>query len=94
MEPSNQSDDEGAATGPSHETAEDDFEAAIARLEHIVTAMEEGSLPLEESLKLYEQGVALARQCQQRLDKAEAHIQILQDNLLRPADEATGDDVS
>lgn len=61
-----------------------DFETALARLESLVARMESGTLPLEESLAVYEQGVELARICQQRLDHAEQQVKVLQDNLLRP----------
>jgi exodeoxyribonuclease VII small subunit len=54
-----------------------DFESAIAELETIVKALEEGDLPLEKSLGLYERGVQLARFCQARLDEAEKRIEIL-----------------
>ncbi len=54
-----------------------DFESAIAELETIVKALEEGDLPLEKSLELYERGVQLARFCQARLDEAEKRIEIL-----------------
>lgn len=61
-----------------------DFESALAQLEELVVAMESGTLPLDQSLALYEKGVALARICQHRLDLAEQQVKVLQDNLLRP----------
>ena len=54
-----------------------DFEAAIAELEGIVKKLEEGDLPLETSLGLYERGVALSRFCHARLEEAERRIEIL-----------------
>lgn len=54
-----------------------DFESAIAELETIVKTLEEGDLPLEKSLALYERGVHLARYCHQRLEEAERRIEIL-----------------
>jgi exodeoxyribonuclease VII small subunit len=54
-----------------------DFESAIAELETIVKSLEEGDLPLEKSLELYERGVQLSRFCQARLDEAEKRIEIL-----------------
>lgn len=63
-----------------------DFETALAQLESLVARMESGSLPLDESLVVYEQGVELARICQQRLDHAEQQVKVLQGNLLRPLD--------
>jgi exodeoxyribonuclease VII small subunit len=61
-----------------------DFETALARLESLVTQMESGSMPLEKSLAAYQEGVNLARYCQQRLDAAEEQVKVLQGNLLRP----------
>ncbi len=54
-----------------------DFEAAIAELEGIVRKLEEGDLPLEQSLALYERGVHLSRYCHARLEEAEKRIEIL-----------------
>ena len=54
-----------------------DFEAAIAELETIVRKLEEGDLPLETSLTLYERGVHLSRFCHARLEEAERRIEIL-----------------
>jgi exodeoxyribonuclease VII small subunit len=54
-----------------------DFEAAIAELETVVKRLEEGDLPLEESLALYERGVQLSRFCHARLEEAERRIEIL-----------------
>lgn len=54
-----------------------DFEAALANLEALVEAMEEGELSLEESLKAFEQGIRLTRECQQALDQAEQKVQLL-----------------
>ena len=54
-----------------------DFEAAIAELESIVKKLEDGDLPLEESLKLYERGVQLSRFCHSRLEEAERRIEVL-----------------
>ena len=54
-----------------------DFEAAIAELESIVKKLEEGDLPLETSLQLYERGVQLSRFCHLRLEEAERRIEVL-----------------
>jgi exodeoxyribonuclease VII small subunit len=54
-----------------------DFEAAIAELETIVKKLEEGDLPLEGSLQLYERGIQLSRFCHARLEEAERRIEIL-----------------
>jgi exodeoxyribonuclease VII small subunit len=53
------------------------FEECLARLEQIVAALESGNLPLEESLKVFEEGVALARHCGRYLEEAERRIEIL-----------------
>ena len=53
------------------------FEDCLTRLEQIVTALEGGNLSLEESLKVYEEGVSLARHCARYLDDAERRIEIL-----------------
>ncbi len=54
------------------------FEAAMERLEAIVKALEGDGVPLDESLSLYEEGVALLRRCNRELDEAEQKVQILQ----------------
>ena len=53
------------------------FEAALDELEQIVAKLERGELKLEESLKLFERGVALARQCRQSLESAELKVKQL-----------------
>lgn len=54
-----------------------DFEASLAELETLVERMEQGELPLEESLKQFEQGIKLTRACQQALQEAEQKVQVL-----------------
>lgn len=54
-----------------------DFNQGLEALETIVQTMEEGDLSLEDSLKYFEQGVALTRQCQTALSKAEQKIALL-----------------
>ncbi|HYY59048.1 MAG TPA: exodeoxyribonuclease VII small subunit [Pyrinomonadaceae bacterium] len=53
------------------------FEAGLQALEKIVRELERGDLPLEESLKLFEEGVRLSRECQERLNQAERRIEVL-----------------
>jgi exodeoxyribonuclease VII small subunit len=53
------------------------FETCLVRLEQIVAALESGNLPLEESLKVFEEGVALARRCGRYLEEAERRIEVL-----------------
>ena len=50
------------------------FEASMQRLEEIVRTMERGELPLDQSLKLFEEGTALVRSCGTMLDDAELKI--------------------
>jgi exodeoxyribonuclease VII small subunit len=54
-----------------------DFETAIAELESIVKRLEQGDLPLEQSLELYERGVQLSRFCHAKLEEAERRIEVL-----------------
>jgi len=54
-----------------------DFEAAMAELEAIVERLEQGDLPLEESLKQFERGVELTRACQAALKQAEQKVKVL-----------------
>jgi exodeoxyribonuclease VII small subunit len=77
---------ESAAT--THSDLPQDFETALAQLEELVTNMESGALPLEESLIAYRRGVALTRICQERLAQAEQQISVLEAGLLRPFDAA------
>ncbi|NLY92024.1 MAG: exodeoxyribonuclease VII small subunit [Firmicutes bacterium] len=53
------------------------FEEALARLEQIVSELENGELNLEESLKLFEEGIALARHCNAKLDEAQGKVELL-----------------
>lgn len=73
------------------------FEASLEALEQIVAQLESGDLPLEKSLELFEQGIRLSRECQERLNQAERRIEILmRDNqgqpVARPFDETSGAD--
>ena len=65
------------------------YEQAVAELERLVQAMEDGRLPLEESIAAYRRGSELLKYCQQQLSEAERKIQILENGELRPFD-ATG----
>ena len=56
---------------------EKSFEAALARLSEIVSALEGGTAPLDKSLALYEEGISLVRFCTEKLDAAEAQIKVL-----------------
>jgi len=62
------------------------FETSLEELERVVRELEQGELPLEKSLELFEQGVKLSRECQERLNQAERRIEILlRDNQGRTA---------
>jgi len=54
-----------------------DFEAALTELDSIVKKLEDGDIPLEQSLQLFERGVQLSRFCHARLEEAERRIEIL-----------------
>lgn len=53
------------------------FEESLKKLESIVDQLEKGDLPLEQSLKLFEEGVGLSAVCKQELDTAEGKVQTL-----------------
>ena len=68
------------------------FEANMARLEQIVRAMDRGDVPLEESLKLFQEGTALVRSCGKLLDDAELEVKkILTDAEGEPVEEDFSD---
>jgi exodeoxyribonuclease VII small subunit len=67
------------------------FEQLYSRLEETVGKLEQGGLSLEDAIALYEQGMTLAKQCQERLDQAELKITRLRESfaaLPRPQDGA------
>jgi exodeoxyribonuclease VII small subunit len=53
------------------------FENAMTRLETIVSELEKGDLPLDESLKIFEEGIRLSKTCLKMLDDAERKVEIL-----------------
>jgi len=59
------------------EAQSQNFESSLAALEKIVRELERGELPLEKSLELFERGVKLSRECQERLQEAERRIEVL-----------------
>jgi exodeoxyribonuclease VII small subunit len=67
----------GAKTDEKEATTPATFEAAIKRLSEIVQTLECGDLPLEESLRLFEEGVKLSRISQERLDAAQKKVEQL-----------------
>ncbi|MFP4071733.1 MAG: exodeoxyribonuclease VII small subunit [Desulfovibrionales bacterium] len=56
---------------------EPNFETQLAKLQEIVQKLEEGELPLEKSVNLYKEGVALARSCRKKLEEARHEVEIL-----------------
>ena len=64
------------------------FESAMKELEALVQQMERGDLRLEESLQVFERGVALAQQCRKSLDVAELKVQNLLEHDSKSADDA------
>lgn len=67
---------------PAKKTQTSSFEDALNELEALVESMEQGELPLEESLKSFERGIVLTRTCQQALKAAEQKVEILSQNTL------------
>jgi exodeoxyribonuclease VII small subunit len=69
------------------------FEAAMARLEEIVHALEAGNLSLDDSLRVFEEGTGLLRLCTRRLEEAERRIEILNERgQTKPAPASLADD--
>jgi exodeoxyribonuclease VII small subunit len=56
---------------------EKSFEEALARLEDIIEELDQGELKLEESLRLFEEGIGLARYCNSKLDEAQGKVELL-----------------
>lgn len=61
----------------SDKTKDITFEEAMARLEEIVKYLESGNAPLDKSLEVFEEGVALVKLCNQKLDSAEQKVRFL-----------------
>ncbi|MFD1428078.1 exodeoxyribonuclease VII small subunit [Kroppenstedtia sanguinis] len=53
------------------------FEEAMDRLEEVVEHLESGEVPLEESIRLFEEGMKLSRYCGEKLEKMEQHVEML-----------------
>jgi len=62
---------------PKHEQPTRSFEDSLRRLEEIVQKLEQGKVPLDESLKMYEEGIGLAKVCMQNLQQAEVKLKKL-----------------
>jgi exodeoxyribonuclease VII small subunit len=54
-----------------------EFERSLSRLEEVVKRLESPQLSLDEAMKLFEEGVALSRECQKQLEEAEGRVEIL-----------------
>lgn len=59
------------------------FESALAELENIVAGMEQGQMPLEQSLAAYKRGAELLKFCQAQLADAQQQVKILEDGVLK-----------
>lgn len=84
----NKTNNDASPTSATHEIK---FEAALAELEQIVHTMEDGRLPLEESIAAYRRGSELLKHCQQQISDAERKIQVLEDGALRDFDVTHGE---
>jgi len=71
------SDDKGPDAESAASREEASFESSLEKLESIVDRLEEGDLPLETALAVFEEGVALTRRCAEQLGAAERRIEIL-----------------
>ena len=69
------------------------FEESLTELEQLVERMDQGHLPLEESVKLFERGVALTRTCQKALQDAEQKVRILLEEHGEPTLKPFSDDL-
>lgn len=61
----------------SRNTSKQTFEDSLKRLEEIVNKLEQGEIPLEESIKMYEEGLALSKACIEKLTHAELRLKKL-----------------
>jgi exodeoxyribonuclease VII small subunit len=78
--------EKSSATGADANEAPD-FERSLTELESVVERLERGDLPLEEALRQFERGIALARTCQHALKQAEQKVQVLLDKTPEAAPE-------
>lgn len=53
------------------------FEEAMQRLEEVVQKLEDGNVPLEQAIELFQEGMALSKRCSQQLDSVERRIEML-----------------
>jgi exodeoxyribonuclease VII small subunit len=66
-----------------------DFEGRMQRLQEIVTLLESGTVPLEESIALYKEGMECSRACRAKLAEAQHELQLFHDESLVPFDIAS-----
>lgn len=64
------------------------FEKALEELEALVAKMEDGKLPLEESIAFYQRGAELLKYCEGKLSSAQARVAVLEGELLKDLPEA------
>jgi exodeoxyribonuclease VII small subunit len=57
------------------------FAETMKRLEAIVSRLEEGNVPLEESIRLYEEGIILSKECMEKLNQAEKRVKVLGEDM-------------
>jgi len=72
---------------PAKRNGHQPFEDLYKKLEETVDKLEKGGLPLEESIALYEEGMELAKRCQEVLDKAELRITKLRESFVQSSRE-------
>jgi exodeoxyribonuclease VII small subunit len=63
------------------------FEASMSEIEALVRQIESGELSLEDSVKAYQRGASLVKQCRETLSAVEQQIQVLEGDLLKPFDD-------
>jgi exodeoxyribonuclease VII small subunit len=68
---------------PAQDEAPSSFEAALAELEDLVGKMEQGTLPLKESLAAYQRGAVLLAYCQRALRDAQMQVEVLEKDVLK-----------
>ena len=56
------------------------FEESLSELEKIVKQLENGETPLDDAIKLFEEGVKISAKCHERLDKAEQKVKLITQN--------------
>ena len=65
------------------------FEERLQRLQEIVAGLESGTLPLEDSVNLYKEGLTLSKACREQLEQARNEVRLLSDGEFKPFDPET-----